>query len=457
MLTSTRTKSVTACNRRTFLSLSSAAVLGWSLRASASRGPSQGLSPNEKLIMAHIGACGKGAQDIQGCRSQNITAICDVDERRATPAWRAFPKARRYVDFRKMLEKEKGVDAVVISIPDHMHYAAAMTAISLGKHVFVQKPLCATIQETRALTEAARRAGVATQMGIQYHCSDSIRVLCEMIWSGAIGKIHEVHIWTNRPEWPQGIRHWLPAVVCRRSLHWNLWLGVARRRPYNPGYAPGKWRGWWDFGTCALGDMGCHLMEPAYWALKLGPPSSVEVVTQRGRNKHTGPLSSILKFEFPQRGHLVPVTLYWYDGGELPARPEGISLSVRLGEKKDGKNGTLFIGEKGIITCGKYGAKDPRLIPDELMADYQLPTPSLRRIPGGRDGHYEDWFRACRGERPAGATFDYSGPFTEAVLLGNVALRCGGRMEWDAQNMRVTNCPEANQYLTRHYRKGWRI
>ena len=269
-----------------------------------------------------------------------------------------------------------------------------------------------------------------------------------MIWSGEIGAVREVHAWTNRPVWPQGISAPLPAETPPETLDWDIWLGTAEKRPYSSGYAPFKWRGWWDFGCGALGDMACHILDPANWALLLDYPTSVECLRQEGKNEHTFPTKSVIRFDFPARGSMPPVALYWYDGGEKPPRPEGIAEDVRLG---DDENGSLFIGEKGFITTGTYGERT-RLVPDERMKDYKFPPTLLTRSPG----HYRDWIRACKGGSPACSNFDYSGPFTEWVLLGTIALRYEGKLVWDAKRMKVTNLAAANHWVRRPYRKGWR-
>ncbi len=330
-----------------------------------------------------------------------------------------------------------------------------MAAMQLGIHVYVQKPLTHTVAEARMLTEAARRYGVATQMGNQGHADEGVRQLCEVIWSGALGDITEVHCWTDRPIWPQGLVDPLAAEEVPAHLDWDLWLGPAPYRDYNAGYAPFAWRGWWDFGCGALGDMACHIMDPAYWALHLGAPTSVECVRQEGNTAQSAPTKSVIRYDFPKReadGRTWPaLTFYWYDGGELPERPEGIPASEKLG---DGDNGTLFIGSKGFMSCGTYGG-NPRLHPEAENAAVVIPEPYIERVPD--NSPYEDWFRACMGGPAACSNFDYSGPFSEIVLLGNIALRTGQRIEWDAANMQVTNLPEANALLTRDNREGWKI
>lgn len=407
-------------------------------------------SPNEKLDIAAIGAGGKGGSDTRSCQSENIVALCDVDWNRAAGSFERFPNANRYVDFRIMLEKEKSIDAVTVSTPDHTHAVAAMTAIRLKKHVYVQKPLTHDVFEARSLTAAAREYGVATQMGNQGHSGEGSRRLCEMIWSGVIGPVREAHIWTNRPDdWLQGVPDPLPPEPIPEGLNWDLWLGTAPRRPYNSGYHPADWRGWWDFGCGALGDMGCHIMDPVYWALQLGAPRSVECVSQEGKNDQTAPSRSTTRYEFPARNSMPPVTVYWYDGGNLPKRPQGISKETTLG---DGANGSLLMGDEGIITAGEYGG-NPRLLPDEKMRDYTFPSPIIPRSPG----HYKDWIQACKGGVPACSNFDYAGPFTETVLLGNIAPRCEGKLLWDAENMRFTNNREASRLVKREYSDGWSL
>ena len=437
-------------SRRSFL-MSSAALLAAShtlaRKTTLSRSGHKAL--NEKLNIAAIGVGGKGATDIDGCSSENIVALCDADWKSAAKTFQKFPNAKQYKDFRVMLDKEKGIDAVTISTPDQTHAVAAMAAMERGLPVYVQKPLTHSIYEARQLTLAARKYGVATQMGNQGHSGEGVRQLCEIIWSGAIGNVREVHAWTNRPIWPQGIAAALPQEPVPDTFDWDVWLGPAPFRPYNSGYAPFKWRGWWDFGCGALGDMACHILDPANWSLQLHYPTSVECLKQEGKTDQTYPTKAVIRYEFPARGSMPPVTVYWYDGGELPPRPKGIGESVKLG---DGDNGSLFIGDKAIATTGTYG-DDTRLLPDELMKDFKLPEPILSRSPG----HYRDWIRACKGGGPACSNFDYAGPFTEWVLLGNLAIRYQGKLLWDGEKMKVTNNSEANKWVKGSYRKGWHL
>jgi len=442
--------------RRAFLAATTttatAALAGCATKTNTAQVVPGKVSPNEKLNIAGIGVGGKGKDDIFSCRRENIVALCDVDWDQAGEAFYRLPNAKQYKDYRKMLD-EMGdqIDACTISTPDHTHAPAAYTAMKLGKHVYVQKPLTHTIAEARLLEKVARETGVATQMGNQGHCGDGVRELCEMIWAGAIGEVKEAHIWTNRPIWPQGIPNPLPEEPVPATMDWDVWIGAAPMRAYNKGYAPFKWRGWWDFGCGAIGDMACHIMDPAFWSLKLieADHFSVEVLEQEGLNSQTAPLKSIIKFQFPARAGMPPVDVYWYDGGLLPKRPEGIPEDELLGE---GDNGSLFIGSKGFMTTGCYG-DDSRLVPAALMKDYQRPAPAIPRITG--ENPYRNWIDACKGGEPACSNFSYAAPLTVVANMGNVALRAGKRLEFDVKSAKFTNDSAANNLLTKEYRKGW--
>jgi predicted dehydrogenase len=409
------------------------------------------VSPNEKLNVAAIGAGGKGLSDIMSCRSENVVALCDPDWKNAAEAFTRLPKAKRYKDYRKMLEEMPEIDAVTISTPDHTHAPAAYMAMTMGKHVYVQKPLTHTIREAILLRETMEKTGVTTQMGNQGHSGDGVRELCEFLWAGTIGHVRVAHVWTNRPIWPQGIADPLPEQPVPDTMDWEVWIGTAPMRAYNPGYAPFKWRGWWDFGCGAIGDMACHIMDPAYWALKLYEAKSftVEVVQQEGMTKQCFPNKSIIKYTFPARGDMPPVEVYWYDGGLLPPRPEGIPNNEKLG---DGDNGSLFIGDKGIATSGTYGGES-RLLPSSLMKDFKRPDPTIPRVPG--ENHYLDWIQACKAGKQAGSHFGYAAGLTIVANFGNVALLAGKKLEYDVAQGRITNDAAANQYLTKEYRKGW--
>jgi predicted dehydrogenase len=300
------------------------------------------LSPNERLNIASIGVGGMGHGDVMKCRSENIVALCDVDFKRAEETFYRLPKAKQYKDFRVMLEEmDKEIDAVTVSTPDHIHAPAAYLAMTMGKHVRVQKPMTQTIAEARLLAKTAKETGVVTAMGNQGHSGNGIREMCEIVWSGAIGQIRESHTWTDRPIWPQGIANRPAAQPVPEHLDWDLWLGPAPWREYSAEYLPFNWRGWLDFGCGAIGDMACHIVDPVFWALKLyeAPSYTVEVVQQTGLTQETFPNSSIIKYEFPARGDMDPVTVYWYDGGLLPKRPEGVPENEKLG---DGENGSVY-------------------------------------------------------------------------------------------------------------------
>ena len=411
-------------------------------------------SPNEKLNLAGIGIGGQGGSDLDNMKSENIVALCDVDWKHAAHTFEAFPNAKRHKDFRKMLDEQKDIDAVVVATPDHTHFFASMAAIKAGKHVYCEKPLTHSVWEARTLAAAAREAKVATQMGNQGQASEETRRLCEFVWDGAIGPVREAHIWTDRPSnglfkeyWPQGVDRPTDTPEVPKDMDWDLWIGAAPFRPYHPAYTPFKWRGWWDFGTGALGDIGCHAIDPVARALKLGHASSVQASSTRV-NKETYPLGSMVTYEFPARGDMPACKLVWYDGNLRPPRPEELEQGQTMGD-----NGRLLIGDKGKILGSK-------IIPESKRKAYQEPEKTIPRSPG----HYVEWIQACKGGKPAGSNFDWAGPLAETVLLGNVALRTGLRDEltrmkllWDGPNLKFTNLDDANEYVRREYREGWKV
>ncbi len=410
-------------------------------------------SPSEKLNIAAIGAGGKGYSDIMGCRTENLVAMADPDDERAARTFKQFADVPKYKDFRQMLDKEeKNIDAVIVSTPDHMHGTAAMWAMSRGKHVYCQKPLTRTVWEACQLTEAAKKYGVATQMGNQGYSNEGARQCCEIIWNGDIGNVTEVHAWTDRPGkyTPQG-PHVIPTEApVPATLDWDTWLGIADWRPYSPAYVPHHWRGFADFGCGAIGDMACHILGTPNMALRLTAPTSVECLKQEGRGQYTFPTRSQIRFDFPARGPMPPVKIFWYDGRlERPDIP-GVTKEEMLGDPDI--NGSLFIGDKGMVTTGCYGERT-RLVPAANMKDYKLPPQLLTRSPG----HYRDWIRACKGGDPACSNFSVAGPFVQWMLLGVLSMRFEGKLEWDAKNMRITNNPEANRYIKPSFRKGWRF
>ena len=447
--------------RRAFLTISTAA--GMSFATSAQRPNTakvvpRKLSPNEKLNIAGIGAGGKGREDLGNCRNENVVAMADVDTPRAAEMFAFYPNARQFTDYREMLEKVKEIDAVTVTTPDHTHAPAAYLAMTLGKHVYVQKPLTHTVAEARLLRHTAKKMGVASQMGNQGHSGNGARVLCEMVWSGAIGTVSEARVWTNRPTWAQGIAQPLTEEPVRAGLDWDKWIGTAPLRPFNNKYAPHAWRGWQDFGNGALGDMACHIMDPAFWALNLHKAErySVELIQADGRNDQTYPNSSTVKFSYPARGEMPPVDVYWYDGGNLPPRPAGVPDNQQIGdgEWNDRTNGSYFVGDSGIITAGEYGGR-PRLLPDERMAEYTPPAESIPRV--GAQNHYRNWFDACKGGEPACSNFEYSAPFSEMIVLGGLAIRMNQKLEYDCVAGKLTNLANSDHLLTKEYRNGWEL
>ncbi len=441
--------------RRAFLAATTTTALAsatWAQQPNTAQVIPRKLSPNEKMNIAGIGVGGMGRGDIMSCRSENIVALCDVDWERAAETFHNLPDAKKYRDFRVMFdEMGDDIDAVTVSTPDHTHALAAYWAMLMGKHVRVQKPLAQTIAEARLMAETAKRTGVVTAMGNQGHSQNGVRELCEMVWSGAVGQITEAHSWTNRPIWPQGMDRRPRTRPVPERIDWDLWLGPAPKREYSDHYLPFKWRGWWDFGCGAIGDMACHIMDPVFWALKLyeAPTYSVEAIQQDGMTEEAFPNASIIKFEFPARGDMAPVVLYWYDGGLLPDRPEGIPEDEELGE---GDNGSLFVGTDGFLTTGTYGGNS-RLLPAAHMADYVKPDPTIERIP--EENSYLHWINACKTNTEAVSPFSYAGPLTEVANMGNVALLAGEKLEFDVASMTITNNAEANQYLTKEYHNGF--
>jgi predicted dehydrogenase len=410
--------------------------------------------PSEKVNVAAIGAGGMGSGNTGACDAEgaNIVALCDVDWERAAETFKKFPNAKKYKSCVEMLDKEgKNIDAVIVATPDHMHAVASMAAMRRGKHVYCQKPLTRLVSEARAMTEAARKYKVVTQMGNQGHSGNGVRDICEWIWDGAIGEVKEVHAWTNRPIWPQGIDRPKEVHEVPETLDWNLWIGPAPMRPYNKCYAPFAWRGWWDFGGGALADMACHVLDPVFWALKLKYPTSVEADCTAVNNE-TFPQASTVHYEFPAREGMPAVKVHWYDGGRVPEKPEA------LGDMKIGQaaSNVLFIGSKGVLRCGEYG-DDPHLFPLSLMKEYKRPPQTLTRI---KTSHEGNWLEACKTGGKATSNFDYAGPLTEMVTMGNLAIRpenVGKKLEWDGEKMRVTNDEKANDYVQMHYREGWSL
>lgn len=407
-------------------------------------------SPNNKLNIACVGVGGRGWDAVQGLKSENFVAFCDVDDARAARTYEEFPNVPHFRDYRKMLEQlGNKIDAVTVSTPDHMHFPIAMAALSLGKHVFVEKPLTHTITEARQLDKLAREKKVATQMGNQGHANEGMRLIKEWNQAGILGEVRELHSWTNRPIWPQGVEapdHSKMMPVVPETLDWDLWLGVAPMREYDPAYVPFNWRGYWDFGTGALGDMGCHIMDGAYWALELTQPTRVEAISAR-QTDLSPPTASVVTYHFPARGNLPALKWTWYDGGLMPMLPDDLEATRKLEP-----NGTLVVGSKATVFADTYYAS-ARIIP-EVKRRELAPTFPAKTLPRVEGGHFAEWVRACKGGTPAGSNFEYAAQVTEAILLSNVAVRARRPIEYDAAAMKITNLPEANQYLTKTYRPG---
>jgi len=445
-------------NRRQFVATGAAAATGLTIVPGyviSARGQTP---PSAKLNIAGIGVGGMGRGNLRGCKNENIVALCDVDQQYAGKTFNDYPNAKRYTDYRVMFEKQKDIDAVVIATPDHTHAVITMAAIEAGKHVYCQKPLTHTVYEARKITEAAGASKVQTQMGNQGHSSNDIRMVREIVQSGAIGDVKEVHAWTDRPD--KG--PWYANFAARDlpsdypdvpdTLDWNLWLGPAKERKYSPAYHPFKWRAWLDFGTGALGDMGCHIIDPACWALDLYEPSSViaEVKHHKPQLKDEAfPIAATVTYQFPQRGNLCPLKLTWYDGVYQVPRPPMLEEGRNLPA-----SGALIIGEKETILHGSHGASRARIIPEARWKAFTRPEQTIPRVLGR---HEVDWIRACKDGKPASSNFaDYGGQLTEMVLLGVAAQRTPGEeLKWDSKKLRFTNNDEANQYLHTPYRKGW--
>jgi len=414
------------------------------------------VGPNDRIRLAFVGVAGRGWANIGGLsRGNEVVALCDVDWRRTGKAFKRFPAAKRYWDFRKMFDElESKIDAVVVSTPDHTHAVATIAAIQRGKHVYCEKPLAHSIYEVRALMKAAREKGVVTQLGNQGHSFDDIRKLVEWVRAGAIGEVHTVHAACNAVHCRISLlprraeKHKVP-----KGLNWDLWLGPAHYRPYNPMYLPGSWRGWRPFGTGTIGDWVCHVVDPAFWALDLGYPESVEAIKLKDfdpvKHADTFPRGSIIKYEFPGGAKRRRVTLYWYSGEERIPRPKELEP-----HRNPPSTGAILLGTKGALMHGSHGAAGVRLIPEKRMREFQPPPPTIPRV----RNHYWDFLRAIREGRKAGSDFSYGGPLTEIALLGIISMNFPGKkLIWDGEKGRFKNCEEANRYINPPYREGWSL
>lgn len=471
-------------SRRSFLKQSAIAFAGISIVPRHVLGQGY-IAPSDKLNIAAIGGGGKGYTDIMHAWNKgaaNITAICDVDWNMAANAFKEFPKAKRYKDFRKLFDEVKDFDAVTISTPDHTHAVIAMAAMKRGKHVYVQKPLTHNIHEARTLTEGAKKYKTVTQMGNQGASGNGVKQMMKWFDEDKIGSVHTVHVWTNRPVWPQGIPAPTSTPKLMDGLDWDSWVGPAEMVDYHPLYHPFKWRGWWNFGTGALGDMGCHLIDPPYRVLGLGYPTEVEssvgaIYTRDWVPEYlpeSCPPSSRTQLKFKaNEKNKVDITMTWTDGGLRPFHPDLIPADHPIGDNNS-TNGVLMIGEKGIMTCGTYG-RNPKI----YLNSGELLTfkDEANQLP--ENGHQASWVEACKAgfgsskHNNLTSSFDFSGPLTESILMGNLAIRSymiraqgkNGRYNypgrkkllWDGENMRITNFEAANQFVKRTYREGWSL
>lgn len=437
-------------DRRDFIKYSSLA--GASILVPSHAGIARGYVCNGKLNVGMIGAGGKGRRDARGVEGENLVALCDVDDSRAAGSYKRYPKARRYSDYRVMMDKEK-LDAVVISAPDHSHAPAAVIAMQKGLHVYCQKPLTHTVEEARVLKALAAKHKVSTSMGNQGTGMDGLRQAVEIVRAGAIGEVRELHVWTNRPGgyWKQGLKRDDKIDVIPATMRWDLFLGPAPYRPYQKKYAPFSWRGFWDYGTGALGDMGCHLLNMPFMALGLGAPSWVEAESAGGTDD-SAPLWSQVVYQFPQRGNLPPVKFTWYDGGKKPP------VELVPGASKLAGGGSIMVGSKGVMYSADDYGRSFQLLPKERFRDYKPPAPTLPRARGGTgDKIYNEWIDDCKGGPRCMANFDYAADLTETVLLGNVAIRAAEKIHWDSVNLRATNCPKAEEFIRKEYSWGFGI
>lgn len=419
-------------------------------------------SPNDRIRFACVGVGGKGSSDTDNAgRLGDIVALCDVDGNTLNGKAQKYSKAKLYNDYRRMFdEMADGIDAVTVSTPDHTHAVVTAMAMRLGKHCYTQKPLTWSIEEARYLRELAAEKKLATQMGNQGTVADGLRAGAEILKSGALGKVNEIHCWTNRPIWPQGIGRPEGSKEIPAHVNWDGFLGPAAERPYNDGYHPFNWRGWLDYGTGALGDMACHTLNVAFMGLELVDPISAEVVDTSGIvDDETFPKWTIIKLEFAARGARGPLTLYWYDGGKDFPAEKRFPDELLHGKKRDA-SGLLVVGDKGsFYSQNDYGSAHV-LLPEEKFVGHEAPEPTIPRYENARmgdAGHLNEWVDGIRGKLTPMSNFDYAGKLTETVLLGVVALRTGSKIDWDAENLKARGCPDADRYIKREYRKGYEL
>ena len=461
-------------SRRTFIKKTAVAGMGISIVPSHVVSGLGHKTPSDKLNIVGIGVGGKGLGNLIAMNSENIIGLCDIDWKYSQKCFDTFPKAKKYYDWRKMFEElGDSMDAVMVATADHTHAIIAATAMTLNKHVYCQKPLTHSVYESRLLTKLAEKYSVATQMGNQGNSGDGVRQLCEWVWNGELGDVVEAHAWTDRPIWPQGLERPMAGMEIPKDFDWELFIGPAAMRPYNEIYTPWNWRGWWDFGTGAFGDMACHILDPIYRALKLGYPEAISGSSTTA-NTESAPQAEKVLFNFPARENMpklkMPaVKVHWYDGGILPDRPVELAEGIPL--TNDGLGGCLLVGTKDTLICGS-GGFNPRL----LSGRVPKVTPYLRRVPGSVDysngPHEQDWIRACK-ESPENRTegsahFGYAGPFNEMVLLGVLAIRLQGLnkvLSWDSKNMKFNNIESSEtmevvktfEFKMVHGRPNWNV
>jgi predicted dehydrogenase len=473
-----RTAPSQSFTRRQFLTTAASAAAAFTLVPRRVLGGPKFVPPSEQVNIGIIGAGGQGRTNVRALfqeKDAQIVAIADpIEHHDLTPFYYKGAAGRKpvldevekhyseqtpsfrcaeYEDFRVMLEKEKGIDAILCATPDHNHAYVTITAMRLGKHVYCEKPLTHNVWEARQVAKVAQETGVATQMGNQGHSGEGIRETVEWIWDGAIGDVHQVYAWTKAGRWGKEIGGRPKEAPVPSGVNWDLWIGTREPRPYSPAYSPVTWRDFWAFGSAPIGDMACHNLDPAFWALDLREPISIEATcpapTPGLVDAEMVPFGSIYAYKFGPRGTMPPVVVTWSDGGILPPRPDELEDDDQLGQSG---NGILFIGDKGKIMCPGWGGA-PKLLPFSRMDSFQRPDKTLARS----KGHHRDWLDACKGGKPASANFQYGARLTEVVLLGNVALRTGKKILWDSANMKAKNAPEADHFLKEQYRSGWEI
>jgi len=436
--------------RRQFLKTTTGALAGFAIVPRHAMAGAETKPPSEKLNIAGIGIGGQGGGVINDMAGENIVSLCDVDWNKAAGTFGRFERARKYKDYRVLLDKENGIDAVMIATPDHMHAPITMAALRAGKHVYVEKPMAHSIEEARVMTQLAKETGLVTQMGNNGHAGEGLRLTREWIQAGAIGNVTEIHCWSDRPGhfWKQGLDRPTDTPPVPDGLDWNLWLGGAPMRPYHSAYHPRAWRGWIDFGTGALGDMAIHNVDPAFYALDLGAPVATEATTSELRPE-SYPQWNIITYEFAANGDQPAVKIIWYDGGKMPPNPRD-----REGDSPLGDNGIYFVGDRGTMVCGGWSGS-PALYPASRRDEFKLPEKTIPRS----SGHRSEWIQACKDQKPgdAKAGFAYSGPFTEALLVGNLAVLLQKRIEWNAEELIATNAPEAERLIRKKYRQGFEI